>query len=531
MAHIFISYSKQDIDFTRHLKRSLEEAGFVVWMDETAVRPSARWWPTIERNIETSAAVVVVMSPNSRESDWVEREILYAERLRKPIFPVLLTGEDWPRLANIQYTDMRTWKSGHLPTELEDMLNGVVVPSKLGDVSVPLDLPGELIPEMPTPQPRAQSRSWLIWVMVLILVAGGALVGGIALGNRQSDDPTPTEKMAINVATLVTQSSESPKAPPTVTTTDELAATVTEEPTEQPTATATEEPDPTLTEEPTATATEEPTTTPTKEPTATATEVSTAIPTLAVGSSNDVWEPVVGMYNTIPMVYVPAGCFTMGLASGEHDQFPHDVCLSAFWISQTEITNQQYRFCVNEGGCEPPHDVSYYNSSVHRDYPVVYVDWFQAAAFATWLGGSLPTEAQWEYAARGPEAGDYPWGTASVRCEQANIRGCEGDIAPVGSEQRSTGASWIGALDMAGNVWEWTQDWYNADYYFTLPPFALDPSGPDEPDTVRVIRGGSWDDTYPYAHSAYRNYNDGPHDQSDSLGFRVVLPAEALDLP
>lgn len=107
MAHIFISYSKQDMDFARYLRALLEHAGFAVWMDEVRLQPSARWWKSIEQNIESCAVFVVVMSPHAAESDWVEREILLAEKLRRPIYPVLLAGEAWSRLANIQYEDMR----------------------------------------------------------------------------------------------------------------------------------------------------------------------------------------------------------------------------------------------------------------------------------------------------------------------------------------------------------------------------------------------------------------------------------------
>src|SRR5258706_5969147 len=108
MAHIFISYSKKDILFARRLRGLLQDKGFAVWMDETKLVPSERWLPTIERNITSCDAFIVIMSPNSADSDWVEREILVAEKKsnKKPIFPVLLDGESWSRLGNIQYEDM-----------------------------------------------------------------------------------------------------------------------------------------------------------------------------------------------------------------------------------------------------------------------------------------------------------------------------------------------------------------------------------------------------------------------------------------
>lgn len=107
MSHIFISYSKQNLAFARYLRALLEGEGFAVWMDEAQLPPSARWWKSIEQNIESCAAFVVIMSPQAYESDWVEREILLAEGRKRPIFPVLLAGEPWSRLANIQYEDMR----------------------------------------------------------------------------------------------------------------------------------------------------------------------------------------------------------------------------------------------------------------------------------------------------------------------------------------------------------------------------------------------------------------------------------------
>ncbi len=107
MSHIFISYSKSNIDFARYLRALLEAEGFSVWIDEARLSASTRWWKTIEENVVGCSAFVIVMSPDAVDSDWVEREILLAEREKRPIFPVLLAGEPWSRLANIQFEDMR----------------------------------------------------------------------------------------------------------------------------------------------------------------------------------------------------------------------------------------------------------------------------------------------------------------------------------------------------------------------------------------------------------------------------------------
>lgn len=107
MSHLFISYSKQNIDFARYLRALLEAEGCPVWMDEVRLQPSARWWKEIEESVHACAAFVVIMSPDAAESDWVEREILLAEKLKRPLYPVLLAGDAWSRLANIQFEDMR----------------------------------------------------------------------------------------------------------------------------------------------------------------------------------------------------------------------------------------------------------------------------------------------------------------------------------------------------------------------------------------------------------------------------------------
>jgi len=125
MAHVFISYSKRDIRFARYLKGLLEDAGFPVWMDEAEISPSAVWSRTIETNILECSAFVVIMSDNSKESEWVEREVLLAEREHKPIFPILLSGEVWFRLANIQYIDMRNSLKQDLPPLLHGSLRDV----------------------------------------------------------------------------------------------------------------------------------------------------------------------------------------------------------------------------------------------------------------------------------------------------------------------------------------------------------------------------------------------------------------------
>jgi hypothetical protein len=187
MAHIFISYSKRNIDFARHLRTGLQKAGFSVWMDEAQLIASERWWPTIEQSINGCGAFIIIMSPESKESDWVEREILYAERLRKPIFPVLLSGEPWPRLANIQFAEMQAGTASHLPS---DLLTGLqratanVAPASV--VAQPVS----------RPQPRRRSpvrRRLLIGSsLLLVLVAAAVVLNGLNQGEKGTAQLTLT---------------------------------------------------------------------------------------------------------------------------------------------------------------------------------------------------------------------------------------------------------------------------------------------------------------------------------------------------
>ena len=199
------------------------------------------------------------------------------------------------------------------------------------------------------------------------------------------------------------------------------------------------------------------------------------------------------------MVLVPAGEFPMGGGdlNAEPDEKPvHTINLDAYYIDKFEVTNAAYEACVADNGvCKPPiHKDSftrskYYGVAEYDDYPVVYVNWDMAKTYCEWRGARLPTEAEWEKAARGTDERNYPWG-AGVDCQKANYdgqNGCYGGTSKVGSYE--DGKSPYGVYDMAGNVWEWVGDWYSESYYTVSP--ADNPLGPDM-GRSRVLRGGSW---------------------------------------
>jgi formylglycine-generating enzyme required for sulfatase activity len=230
------------------------------------------------------------------------------------------------------------------------------------------------------------------------------------------------------------------------------------------------------------------------------------------------------------MMFVPQGTFPMGSPSGagrEDERPQHNVFLDAYWIDKTEVTNAMYQKCVEAGGCTEPHLFnsmtrdSYYGNPDYDDFPVINVDWYQAKDYCSWAGRALPTEAQWEKAAKGVASQTYPWeGDVIVPGNvMANYNNNIGDTTKVGSYPK--GASPYGALDMAGNVWEWVADMYGADYYSSS--VQSNPTGPIS-GTNRVMRGGSWNDYGYYFRTTNRGYYY-PTNYISTLGFRCAVAA------
>ena len=214
------------------------------------------------------------------------------------------------------------------------------------------------------------------------------------------------------------------------------------------------------------------------------------------------------------MVLVPAGEFLMGSEDYDHEKPQHRVYLDGFHIDKYEVTNALYkRFMETTSRSSPLYwsDAKWNGSS----QPVVGVSWQDADAYCTWAGKRLPTEAEWEKAARGTDGRKYPWGE-QWDSTKAHAENKLGKTTPVGSY--AGGLSPYGAYDMAGNVWEWVADWYAADYYKQSP--ERNPVGPAS-GQYRVLRGGSWDDGPGYLRTALR-LNGSPGSRGDHIGFRCA---------
>jgi eukaryotic-like serine/threonine-protein kinase len=228
--------------------------------------------------------------------------------------------------------------------------------------------------------------------------------------------------------------------------------------------------------------------------------------------------PVDGMV----MVEIPEGYFNMGKENNLNgDDTPrHRVYLDTYWIDQTDVTNEMFAKCVQAGKCtfeiEQAATDIHFNNPDYAKHPVVYVTWYQAVAYCQWAGRRLPTEAEWEKAARGKDGRTFPWGKNPVDSTLANYDNNIGDTTPVGSYP--LGASPYGLLDMAGNVRQWVADWYSALFYRNSP--LQNPLGPGMGDK-RVLRGGSFKDPANGVHVTAR-FAHVPGSAGMNRGFRCA---------
>jgi formylglycine-generating enzyme required for sulfatase activity len=254
--------------------------------------------------------------------------------------------------------------------------------------------------------------------------------------------------------------------------------------------------------------------------------------------SNTTWEPVIQEIDGVEMAKVPAGCFQMGDSELDRAQPVHEVCITEdFWIDITEVSNDQFE----KTGGQAERIPTYPGQEIYKEsYPRTSVTWEEAAAYCDLRGGRLPTEAEWEYAARGPEAWAYPWGNSF---EPSNLNFCDQNCPHNSSESNQyqaaddgyavaapvnsyhNGASWVGVLNMSGNVAEWVNDYYDASYYENSP--RDNPTGP-ESGLSRVVKSTPWswwENPESFSHSANR-WNFIPDAtgkaHSGATGFRCV---------
>ncbi len=260
-----------------------------------------------------------------------------------------------------------------------------------------------------------------------------------------------------------------------------------------------------------------------------------AIPALSLA---DGLEKEVKGKDGAPMVLIPEGSFPMGVPQGDRDggrdEYPrHDVFLSSFYIDKFELTNGRYLAFVKATGHRIPQNPKNPTRNLWQgdtigevlvDRPVINVDWSDAEAYCKWAGKRLPTEAEWEKAAKGTADRRFPWGNVEPTNKHLNFNQQwigEKTLMPVGSYE--AGKSPFGVYDMGGNVWEWVNDWYDPKYYEKSP--AKNPKGP-ESGTKRVLRGSGWENETPTVRIFTRVEGD-PANRNESTGFRCAMDAPA----
>ena len=232
--------------------------------------------------------------------------------------------------------------------------------------------------------------------------------------------------------------------------------------------------------------------------------------------------------------FIPGGLFLYGsseegdkLARG--DELPQkEVRVPGYWIMGNEVTNGDYIKCEDAGICTPPETskegpLSYYRNSKYDDYPVIGVSWYQAEYFCEWIEARLPTEVEWEKAARGEFGNIYPWGFDAPSCDLLNMHGCSEEPGPVAVGSYPGGVSPYGIYDMSGNVRDWVFDWYAPDTYKSISLY--NPAGPDE-GKLKVVRGGGWKDFEENLRTSARAAYP-PDSTHDDVGFRCVPVTES----
>jgi formylglycine-generating enzyme required for sulfatase activity len=466
MAHIFISYSHKDTEYAHALAKHLQGMGFDIWIDER-LDYGSQWPHELQKQLDTCSAFILIMSPRSYTSEWVQSELQRARRKMKPVFPLLLEGDEpWLSVESTQYYDVRgeLYPDAKFYTALKNVMSATPAGRTL---------------KMPKGSGRAKlTNNSTLQTGILIGILGAVLISFLGLA-----------------AFLLPRLLNRPINPTDTVSGPTGEGIVSEEPL----------------------------------------SVSTTIP-------GPTQPPVIAKPGNDEMELVPAGEFTMGgdaeaeradcLAHFESEcqlnwftivEPTHPVSVNSFYIDIYEVTNSLYKVCEAEGVCEPPRSSrsqdhpDYYTNPRFDNYPVINVDWYQAVTYCQWRAARLPTEAEWEKAARGRDGRRYPWGEGLDE-SLANFHWSVGDTTEAGDYE--DGKSPYGLYDMAGNVWEWVSslDW-------EYPYDATDGRESAEDSGSRIMRGGGWGADGDISVSASFRFAYEPTHTNVDLGFRCAMDA------
>lgn len=534
MAQIFISYSRVDAKYADNLIQQIRHkyGHNNVWLDHKP-HSGEDWWQTIIDHIASCDVFIYLLSNNSVLSPRCQAEFQEAIRLQKLVITIQI--RDRTKLANelinIQYIDMKpNSDNGETYSHLYALIDNYLgtqpkrIPpplhpyatSKPQDESLdsrPIDDNDVDTPPLKMPiheikihesmiiQPRQKEQNRLLMILSITVVILAVAVIILLIERNQSAEATPTTIANLSMENMA----RTAEAQETVLAlTPNITASIEAFRTMERATQVTWTPTPTVTS--TATLTSTPTNTFTNIPTFTPLELA------EIGvDANANWLPfeqsfVLPQGGTVTMVLVPSGCFEMGSMVNTDEQPIHQICFDQpFWIDKYEVTNAQYGSLAISNTCT--------QDSSQPDQPRNCVTWFEANDFCQYRDARLPTEAEWEYAARGVDGWIYPWGNDFLGDNTIYNSNSVSQTAPVGS--RPAGASWVGAMDMSGNLWEWVNSWY-LDY-----PYDDEHENEYAGYENRVLRGGSFVVTSSQLRSTYRNRLN-PSSVYYSNGFRCA---------
>ena len=487
MSQVFISYSRRDLSFVKSLVDDLKEAGYDVWYDLSELEGGSRWGKEIQNAIQNSQYIITVLSPDSVASEWVEREFLYASKLKLKIIPLFYRECELPlNYLNLNYIDVQ---GGNYRQNFNKIL------SALSDRPVSTNT-NSTVPM------KFSWTGWTIGVMLFIVVGLGFAVYSVIF---RPGFPiiSPTEMiMPIKTSTPTQQIATSSSLEPSLTPAETVVV------------------------------------------------------------------PDKSTHDGAKLIYIPEGEFVRGLSEEQlsliislcpdckrdyvDDEMPQtSIYLDSFWIDEKEVTNAQFARFVDETGYitsaeKKLNDATYVFDLRIKDFvftpdadwqhphgkssningldtlPVTQVSWDDAYAYCTWAGRRLPTEAEWEKAARGTDGALFVWGNEPPSGQLLNFNLQFQGPRPVGSY--NMGVSPYGIYDMAGNVWEWVSDYYSESYFQIAPD--KNPSGPISGDG-HVLRGGSWASEFKdlYLVTATSRIWNWSYTRSDVLGIRCAVTA------
>ncbi|MBV6402586.1 MAG: Hercynine oxygenase [Anaerolineales bacterium] len=535
---VFLCHAFADKPKVRELYRTLKRRGVQPWLDAEDLIPGQNWEVEIPKALLSSDAIIICLTPNSVDKEgYVQKEIKFAldKAMEMPdgrifIIPARLEECELPfslkkyHAVNLHEKDGYTKLMQALKLRASQLERAIVELPKKGETTAEIKQvveekkppePKETKPEIKTPKPSQDKVGVGGDVSDSVTVSGSNNV--INIGEQKKPEPEkpqpkktkpatkPNTAVIVAIIGLIGTVCAALVSSPLLV---NLFDRTPEPPTVVSVFTETRTPPPTAT-----------------RPLSTNTpNLPTFTPTPGIGSFIE--------SDGVTMMYVPAGAFSMGSDSGDEKPI-HSVTLDAYYIDKYEVTNAAYKRCVDAGVCDPPKLSSsytrdaYYGNPEFDEYPVIYVDWNMANAYCEWRGNRLPTEAEWEKAARGLDGRTYPWGDAfdgtklnfcdkncSFDWGDKSVDDGYADTSPVGSYE--SGKSPYGLYDMAGNVWEWVADWYDSSYYSNSP--SSNPLGPSS-GGYRVLRGGSWYNYVNSARASYRSRN-GLASVSNLIGFR-----------